>query len=89
MPEVTLLKPGHCDCTIFRGVQAFKFFGGIPKEVSPAIAISCQKMVENGKPLFDVKNMPEVVQNDLSMQNVEKVPRTRAIKQKNLFEGHK
>ena len=87
MPEVTLLKPGHCDYSVVRGSQVFKFIGGVPKEVPPAIALVCEKTKDGNDHVFKITGMPEVVMNDPTLQNVDKEKsKTRKRTPKSLFE---
>lgn len=68
MPKVTLLKPKHQDYTVVKGATSIKFVGGIPKEVSAAVAMDCQKKIHKGKPLFEVEGMPTIVKSEAREQ---------------------
>jgi len=75
MPKVTLLRDEWSDYMLVVGTNTIRFVGKKPKEVSPAVAIACEKRNEGlRKPLFRIEDMPDVVERK-SVQNVRGIPR--------------
>jgi hypothetical protein len=62
-PKVTLLREAWCDYTLVTGKRRFVFTGGVPREVSPAVAILLGKLKKDsrGNPLFKVEDLPTIV----------------------------
>ena len=88
MPKVTLLKPARKDYTLMRGNTAIKFTGGVPTDVEPAVAISCKKVMEKGRPIFSVEDMPRLISPKREEQNdsPKKGKSTRLASQRKLFD---
>jgi hypothetical protein len=61
-PKVTLLLEAWCDYTLVAGKRRFVFTGGVPREVSPAVAILLSKRKDSrGNPLFKIEDLPTIV----------------------------
>lgn len=63
MPKAILLGDRE-DTYLYRyGVKAFEFSGGVPMDVPVAVALALQRKVgRKGDPLFQIENVPEVVE---------------------------
>jgi hypothetical protein len=77
MPKVTLLADEWKNYLLAFGKGIFEFKGGVPLDVPVAVALEATKRMSNGKPMFSVDELPEIVEGpeqdadaDVAQQNV-------------------
>jgi len=69
MPKAILLGRPHATYDYVFGIKTFRFVQGVEVEVPVVVALALQRRASKGKPMFEVRELPAIVER-VPVQNV-------------------